>query len=410
MKQIYLSVLLLTLCLYGAQAQKNYKPALIIKASGDTLKGYINYKEWDKNPKSIEFKPSITDAKPISYTPAMLRSFEVVGITKYLAYIGKISADKNEFPGVPASLDTTTIRDSIFLQQTYSGKYVSMLVHTDAEKERIFIKETDKEPVELKYHQYYVNSTNIQQARFFESQLVQLAEKYNPGNQNILQKVQETPFSPNNILAVLKKINDDQSKGASGNGGSRFYAGITLNRTAGNLQGYFLDLSGQKPTSYLPSVNAGVDLFLNKYTQTLFFRTDISFSGNSPHYKYVSKSNYIYDLKYTQYTASLTPQVVWNFYNKGDFKIYIDFGLGLNYSVYSNDDYLFGTGSDIRSVKSKYDFKKLWYSKVFKAGVFVNKRVEVYAQYIPNAAYVIHTEFAVRNVTQGIGIHYLFGK
>jgi len=406
MKKNYLSVLLMILCFYGAQAQKNFKSAVLIKATGDTVNGYINYKEWDKTPKTIEFKALVTDTKPVLYAPSMLRSFEIVGITKYVTYIGRISADKNEFPNVPGSLDTTTVRDSVFLQQPYSGKFVSMLVHEDAEKTRIFVKEPDKDPVELKYHQYYVSSTNIQQVRFFESQLVQLAEKYNTGNQNIRQKVQEASFSPDNILRILKSINNDQNKGAAGNGGSRFYAGITLNKTVGNLKGFLLDLSGQKPTSYLPSINAGVDLFRNKYTQTLFFRADVSFSGNSPHFKYISKSNYTYDFKYTQYTTALTPQIVWNFYNKGDFKIYVDFGYGFNYAVYSNDDYIFGTGNDLNSVKEKYDFKRFWFSKVFKAGVFVNKRVEVYAQYIPNATYLIHRDFTVRNVTQGIGIHY----
>lgn len=410
MKQIYLSILLAVLLIGTAQAQKNFKPAVLVKAAGDTINGYINYKEWDKSPRIIEFKAPGSDSKSVLYTTGMLRSFEVAGIAKYVAYVGKISTDKNEFPNVPGSLDTTTVRDSVFLQQSYSGKFVSMLVHVDAEKTRIFVKEPDKEPVELKYHQYYVNSTNIKQVRPFESQLFQLAEKYNPGIQNILQKIQDASFSPDNILQIIKSINNDQNKGSAGNGGSRFYAGITLNKTVGNLKGFLLDLSGQKPTSYLPSINAGVDLFRNKYTQTLFFRADVSFSGNSPHFKYVSKSNYIYDFKYTQYTAALTPQLVWNFYNKGDFKIYVDFGYDFNYTVYRNDDYIFGTGNDLKSVKEKYDLKRFWFSKVFKAGVFVNKRIEVYAQYIPNATYLIHRDFTVRNSTQGIGVHYLFGK
>jgi hypothetical protein len=409
MKQIYLAILSFVL-LYGtAQAQKNFKPAVLIKAAGDTVKGYINLKEWDKSPKSIEFKALANDGKFEVYTPAMLQGFDVLGATKYRSYNGSISADKNVFPNLPASLDTATVRSSIFLQQSYSGKFLSMLVHTDAEKERIFVMETGKEPVELKYHQYYVNNNNIQEARFFQNQLALLAAQYNPNDQNIGQAIGEAKYSPDAIMSVLKKINSDQSKGTSSNGGSRFYAGVTLNRTVGNLEGYILDLSGKKPSNINPSLNAGYDLFLNKYTQTLFFRADLSLSMNSPHFKYGSKSNYIYDLQYKQYTASLTPQVVWSFYNKGAFKIYIDFGFGFNYSTYSDDDYIFGTGNDLKSYKNKYVLRKSWVSKVFKAGVFVNKKVEIYAQYIPSTAYVTHNDFDVRNVTQGIGVHYLFG-
>ena len=75
MKQIYLSILLAVLLIGTAQGQKNFKPAILVKAAGDTINGYINYKEWDKSPGIIEFKAPGSDSKSVLYTPGMLRIF-----------------------------------------------------------------------------------------------------------------------------------------------------------------------------------------------------------------------------------------------------------------------------------------------------------------------------------------------
>ena len=51
----YCTVVLFLLPLLSI-AQANYKSGYVVTLKGDTLRGYINYKEWGRNPKDIDFK------------------------------------------------------------------------------------------------------------------------------------------------------------------------------------------------------------------------------------------------------------------------------------------------------------------------------------------------------------------
>ena len=62
-----------TLCF----AQKNYQTATVITNTGDTLKGYINYKEWRINPTTIAFKTRLGAQSATDFTAKDIRSFKV---------------------------------------------------------------------------------------------------------------------------------------------------------------------------------------------------------------------------------------------------------------------------------------------------------------------------------------------
>lgn len=48
--------LLLPACAFG---QQNYQPAKVTTLAGDTLRGFINYRGWDRNPRVVSFKPDL---------------------------------------------------------------------------------------------------------------------------------------------------------------------------------------------------------------------------------------------------------------------------------------------------------------------------------------------------------------
>jgi hypothetical protein len=73
------ATLLLFICLVVSKitdAQKNYQPGYVVTLGNDTLTGLINYKNWEKNPKSITFK---SDANAIAqiFNVNQLEYFEV---------------------------------------------------------------------------------------------------------------------------------------------------------------------------------------------------------------------------------------------------------------------------------------------------------------------------------------------
>ena len=54
----YLIFILLFAVCFSGFSQTNYQKGFIVSNSGDTTRGFINYKEWGKNPEHISFKTS----------------------------------------------------------------------------------------------------------------------------------------------------------------------------------------------------------------------------------------------------------------------------------------------------------------------------------------------------------------
>lgn len=67
---ILLSTILLTIfTVFSALAQENYQLGWIVpEANQDTLKGYVDYREWEINPRQIYFK-SADSGQKVVYTP-----------------------------------------------------------------------------------------------------------------------------------------------------------------------------------------------------------------------------------------------------------------------------------------------------------------------------------------------------
>jgi hypothetical protein len=59
-----------------AHCQKNFIPGSIITLSGDSIKGFIDYRNWQNNPNIISFRESDLNL-PIDYRPNTLSGFIV---------------------------------------------------------------------------------------------------------------------------------------------------------------------------------------------------------------------------------------------------------------------------------------------------------------------------------------------
>src|ERR1700723_2911225 len=86
-------------------AQPNYHEGYVLKNNGDTLKGYINYREWAYSPLSVEFKPNKNSNEVLQFNPQTIKGFQITGFETYVSYIGWISTNKNIFPDIPSNLD-----------------------------------------------------------------------------------------------------------------------------------------------------------------------------------------------------------------------------------------------------------------------------------------------------------------
>lgn len=112
MKKIYL--LLFGLLPFFAFAQANFKPGYVVTSNGDTVKGFIDYKEWGHSPSSIKFSTSPAGASPQVFNAMSAKAFSITGLETFVSYSGRISADKNVSPDIPTGIDTSTVNASVF--------------------------------------------------------------------------------------------------------------------------------------------------------------------------------------------------------------------------------------------------------------------------------------------------------
>ena len=419
--KLYLTLLLAALpCLIFAQS--NYHEGYVIKSNGDTLKGFIDYREWEKNPRSIDFKIKQDDRQVLKFNPQTTREFQVAGADTYVAYKGMISMDKNRFPNLSLGLDTSSKADTVFLKQLVKGKNLALFYHQDAVKTRFFIAETNAQPVELKYLQYYDSANQLEEKALYKGQLRFYINKFTPDNRKLTQDADDAKFEQTNLEKIVLAINGDTAQ-AKKSTYFRFFVGGGINNIKSRLQDYesigvftqvgpvtevavYPETISKYSTTISPRIDFGIDLFNNPNVQKFIFRAEMSLSYNNPRFEYIKygsgTSNITETYSFDQYSATLAPQLILNLYNKDNFKLYLSGGLGVNFSSYGNTMLSKGSASDLSSV---------WLNFPLGAGMVINKKVEFSLTYaLPES---LLNDFAgtfnVSSQYMCFGVKYLFG-
>lgn len=392
-------------------AQSNYHEGYVLKNNGDTVKGFVNYREWERSPKTIDFKTTISDDKATAYDAIAIRGFGIYGKERYISYIGTVTMGPTEFPNLSTGIDTTKKVDTLFLRQVATGKYLTLYANKDEIKSRLFIAGPGGAPIELIYYSYYNDVNQIVSTAQYKGQLYLYVNKTSPGNKRLFNEINTLQYDYVDMEKVVDDINGVRYNNSLN---SRFFWGIALNMTTAeeNLANYN-DFVPKKSKTVAPKISWGMDFFNNPQVQHLIFRVEVSASYANPRFNYTSSSYHLL-YEYNQYTASVTPQILLNLYNKDNFKIYIDGGWAFNFSAYSNNKtvakYTDPTLGSVTPVNNPYKLESYWSNFPLQTGVVLNKRWEVFATYIPGAAYTKYEEIYAGNRSINLGVKWLMGK
>jgi hypothetical protein len=126
MKSFYKALLVLSFLPLITFAQSNYKPGYVVTLKGDTLRGFIDYREWNTNPTSINFKAAIADIKSRTFTPEDVSFFDINGMETYRRYAGPISMDATDKDHLSASLDTSFRQETVFFRVLQKGNNLAL--------------------------------------------------------------------------------------------------------------------------------------------------------------------------------------------------------------------------------------------------------------------------------------------
>jgi hypothetical protein len=411
MKLLYISLIL---CFFSSviYAQSNYHEGYVLKNNGDTVKGYINYHEWTQSPKVIDFKTAITDKKAIQFHPVDIKAFSITGMEAFVSYTGYISTNKTIFRDYPQQLDTSKVLDTIFLQQTATGKNVTLYYNSDEIKTRFFMAETNAEPVELKYYVYYNSYNQVTTSPVYMGQLTLYTNKFAPGNSKLLYNMSRMEYDQRHLEAFTNSLNNVNG---DNNVNSRFFVGAAVSSTSTRYNLYNGVTNYNKTTNSIsPKINFGIDMFSNPNVQQLIFRAEVSLwyampRFNSPGTINNAPTTAVYE--FNQYNATITPQILLNVYNKDNFKFYIDGGWAFNFSSYSNNQTTVknedAATTAAYTVQKPIDLEGFWSNFPIQVGIVLNKRIEIYAGYAFYSTYTKYLELSVANQTTNVGIKFL---
>ena len=369
--------------------QSNFKQGYIVKLTGDTVKGYIDYKQWSKNPVSVNFKNNENDPTTTDLTVKDIKAFGVNGFEYYENHTVSISQDATELDKIKSTIEPKMMTTAVFLKILIVGKPLKLFNYNDEIKNRIYISEEDNVPFELIYQALFNSEASAIHYNYrFRIQLQTLLQKYRADDKTALN-ISRANYSESDIVKIVEVINGTKNNHfvAKSLDGIRWFTGVAVVYNSLKFNGNITLAHAPAKTTFSPKVSAGIDILNNKQVQSFFMRIEVDFDIASYDYHDFAStngigSNAIDNLKFKQYNFSFSPQLVYNFYNSDNLKIFVDGGINVTYAAYSKHAFIEESNGIFTSTREDYpEFKNFVPVLVFNAGVSINKRLEVYAGY-----------------------------
>ncbi|MEO3402702.1 hypothetical protein AAFN85_02300 [Mucilaginibacter sp. CAU 1740] len=427
MKLVFAFFAAIILLPFQISAQTNYKASIVTTKSGQTIQGFIDYREWLSNPASVNFKAGNSTALQI-YKPTDISSFEVTGLDAYQAAKVSISKVRIDLQNMADNIDTNTYTATVFLKLLQKGDNVSLLAYTDPIKTRYYISDNQEQsaPQELRYQAYYDHdSRSVKKKNTYYAQLIDLAKKYKGNDADaLINQIVTLNYTDDELLKVVKQLNNEDPKKAPIQSSAfptyHLFAGIGLNATKTSTAEVPSD-NGSTDVSkrfVLPEFTFGVSTPFNPTTGKLVFRTELGFLlSKAQTLRYYPEDNYtrITGVSFNQITASLRVQVVNNFYNTDNFKFYAGGGLAINLSRYSNVVITEGRTSTLiaeyngSATASVAPSNTAWFMPMVRSGFVFNNKIDLTFAYHINikSFYAANTMFVNTSLIEA-GVNYIF--
>ncbi len=388
-----------------AFSQSNYKKGFVINQNSDTVRGYINYQEWQRNPSSIAFKSKL-DASAEKFTVLDIEYFEIEGVDAYQRFKVAISLDILLPDRFRNPIDTTIKTDVVFLKIIQKGENITLFSYTDAIKSRYYyLHSKNAVPLELR-NKVQIDpqeNTYVTIQQLYKNQLLYLAELFNVSSSFLQKRIKKSSYTLKDIADVIGIINNLQEDGENyKRSETRFSLGIGA--TKGLMKYAGDNLLAKQVTSrgtFLPSGEVGIDLILNHAAQRFILRAGLMYHTAKSEVRRTGNTGYhLLDAQ----TISFIPQFIANVYNSNPISVFFAAGPALNYSSYGRNEQVI-LGSTPKELK----MKALWAGANLKAGITIKRKVELfYSTHIPLTAVYDVITVSIKTPSATAGINYLF--
>lgn len=205
------SMLLLT-CLFvfspSVFSQENYLPGYVVKNDNDTVRGFVDYRNWGKNPDKIAFKQSLPDAS-VLYQPADIREFKVKDEI-YVSGIVDIEVSPIQVGRLSENAQMILKADTAFLQTLVKGRKSLLYYKNEAGREYFFIGSDSG--FELLQYKKYLKQVEGQHVVVENKKFIGQLTLYLNDCAAILSKVPETSYNAVSLTKLFQHYYEHQSE------------------------------------------------------------------------------------------------------------------------------------------------------------------------------------------------------
>lgn len=355
---------LFSICL---PAQGIKKKGYIILNNSDTLNGWINYHNWEKNPKNIGFLRDSAGGV-INYSKYDIKAVEITGLDRYVKTIVIKDARPVTIEDIlPSNIDSL-VTDTVLLRILIKGSRLDLYELVD-NKPHFFVGDESGEIKELIYKVVAADNNKFSTQKLFANQL----KSYLLGSMSeiaLLKKIDAAGYTEKDLSGIVAEINKisgtveyavpSQDKKIL----TSFFAGVGggySNLRFGGKNSAFnnMKFSG----GFSPFASIGIEVSSPRNLQAITLRIEASFSHAS--YTAESKSTTGFNSRYavSQTNISPTASLLFNFIRKESLKVYAGIAGAFSIASYAKNQYIqTGLAGYERKMDNYLDLPKTWIS------------------------------------------------
>lgn len=401
-------------------AQNIKKKGWIVLNNGDTLHGWFNYRNWEKNPSIINFSGDLPATGFSKYSKYDIRSAYINGLDLYQKAVVKKDTRPVKMPDLlPANVHSVIV-DTVLLRTLVSGSRFNLFELID-KKAHFFIQPEGGEIKELEYRVVKVTEAMSTQQKIYINQLKALLHDMQPPPA-LLKKIDEAAYKEKDLSAIVAEMNslsgsvNYKAYTNTSKATSSFFVGAGAGFSSLKFSGTHELMNSMHFTgSFVPFATIGVDIASARNLQALTLRTELSYSAAT--YRAEGKrkpapgSTEMYTTRYEAAQTNISPtlSLLYNFIRKKSFRMYVGGGFAYNFSFYGKNTYMqYNAPSGTEQWDDYLDYPKGWISLSGKLGVKINSKLEAGANAQFNGSMTDYALWGLNPKTYTVQVRYFF--
>ena len=193
--------------------QENFVRGFVVSLQGDTLKGFINYKDWEKNPDAITFKNLNLEVRK-RIKPSDIQAFSV-GEVQYKSAIVQIEMSDINLNELTKNMELVFKTDTVFLETVIEGKKSLYVFKNGSVRPQFYVKDNNAYQLLIykKYMAEIEGRNSVKENRTYLHQLLVYLDEMNY-IQTKMEKIEYSIYSLRALFLQYYKESKNELVGA----------------------------------------------------------------------------------------------------------------------------------------------------------------------------------------------------